>query len=261
MTVIDIDYSRDGKVAHVTLDRPDSMNALNAELLEAIKDAFDAVAENDEVRVTILRGKGGNFSAGGDLDEYLKNARERNIEYFDYDIDLVHEAYGAVLDHPSPVLAVVEGYALAGGFEILNSCDLAVATEDAKVGDQHLNFGILPGGTGTQKEPRMLGVRRAKELMFTGRLLDAEEAKEWGIFNWVVPENDIDDKVEDVVDDIVTKSPTALRRTKYLVNLVVKGVDLETGAEIEREYSKRHMISDDVIEGLSAFDEGRDPVW
>lgn len=253
-----LEHGHDGRAAHLTLNRPEQSNALNRALLDRLDAAVEELAASADLRVVTLRGAGGTFCAGADLRElggYVEAGdRDGAAEY----LARIHGSLDALAALPVPVVAVVEGYALAGGLETVLACDLVLASTEATLGDQHANYGLVAGGGGTQRLPRVVGVRRAKELMFTGRHLDAAEAVEWGLANRAVAPDALDGAVEDLVDELASKSPNAAGLTKDLVDLSAD-VSLETGLDLERERVGRYLFSDDVREGLDAFTEGRDP--
>ena len=161
---------------------------------------------------------------------------------------------------PVPVIAGVHGLALAGGLELVLVADLVVADEEARLGDQHANFGLVAGGGGSQRLPRVIGARRAKELMLLGGWLTAREAQAWGLVNRVAPAGKLAEAVEEWADVLVPKSGSAGRTVKSLVARA-GDVDLASGLAIERELVGAHMRSADAAEGLAAFAEKRTPVF
>lgn len=253
-----LEFSREGHVAHLQLNRPQKSNALNRALLEGLRSAIEEIESRDGVRCATVRGAGGTFSAGADLGALEGSIDDGNREAVNEYIDLIHDTLDRLADLSVPTVAVVEGFALAGGLEVLLACDLAIASEDAAIGDQHANYGLIAGGGGTQRLPRTVGVRRAKELMFTGERLSGDQAVEWELVNRTAPAEDLDDAVTELVDSLAEKSPVAAAKTKYLIDAGLE-TDVESGLAIERETSKTYLFSDTVEEGLSAFAEGRDP--
>lgn len=251
-------YTHVGRAARLTLNRPEKNNALDRRLMTALQEHVAEIEAAEDVRVVTLRGAGGTFSAGADLTE-LKGTIEAGDRAGAADfIELIHGTLDALAALPVPTIAVVEGFALAGGLETVLACDLTVCSSDAALGDQHANFGLVAGGGGTQRLPRVVGPRRAKELMFTGRRLTPAEATEWGLVNRIADPGDLDDAVEELVGTLVDKSGHAAGVAKHLVD---RGgdLDLETGLELEREQICSYMFGDDASEGLAAFAEGRDP--
>jgi enoyl-CoA hydratase len=171
MSVLLVEKS--GGIATITLNRPEALNALNAELRLAIETTFRDLAKDDEVRVAILTGAGRAFSAGIDLKE-LSRGRMESSGAADYDM------IGAIRDFGAPLIGAVNGHAITGGFELALACDLLIASENAQFGDTHARVGIVPGWALSQKLPRLIGIARAKELSLTGNFIGAEQAERWG---------------------------------------------------------------------------------
>lgn len=249
---------RDG-VAKITLNRPQVLNAIDKETLIELEAAADDIEQDETVRVVVITGAGRAFCAGADL-KSVGAALDDRLKTEEF-IRLWHRAYSAIENLSKPVIAAVNGMALAGGLELVEACDLAVAVESAQLGDQHANFGLVPGGGGTQRLPRLIGVRRAKELLLTGRWLSAAEAKEIGLVNWIAPEGKLDDIVKNITDDLVkNKSPMASMMIKSLVNRGMQA-DLSTGLELEVQGVLRHFATEDVAEGIAAFRQKRPPAF
>jgi len=255
---VTLEYTHDGRGAHLTLNRPDKNNALNRATLEALRDRVTEIESATDVRVVTVRGAGGTFSAGADLGELREAIEAGDRDGVSEFIDVMHEALDDLAAVPVPTVAVVEGVALAGGLETVLACDLTVCRRDATLGDQHANFGLVAGGGGTQRLPRVVGPRRAKELMFTGRRLSAAEAKEWGLVNRVADPDDFEAAVEELVDTLVGKSGRAASVAKHLVDRGIE-LDIETGLELEREQVCSYLFEPDAREGFQAFAEGREP--
>ncbi len=248
---------RGGAVTRITLNRPDKMNPLDRETVQQLQACFREADAEPSIRIVVLTGAGKAFSAGGDLEGYLTLYRDA-AAFRQY----LHEL-SALLDalerSSTLVLAAVNGYCVAGGLELLLACDLAIASEEARIGDGHLNFGQLPGGGGSQRLPRVVGVRRAKELILTGRLLDGREAERIGLVDTAVAAAELDRAVDARVADLLAKSPAGLRGAKYLVNEGLRG-PLEAGLALEMAYVHQFATSHhDATEGLLAFKEKRAP--
>lgn len=255
---VTLEYTHDGRAARLTLNRPEKNNAINRAVLETLRDHVAEIEATDGVRVATVRGAGGTFSSGADLTE-LKGTIEDGDRAGTADfLESMHATLDALADVAVPTVAVVDGFALAGALETVLACDLTVCSSEATLGDQHANVGLVAGGGGTQRLPRVVGPRRAKELMFTGRRLSPEEARAWGLVNRVADPEDLDAAVEDLVGTLAEKSGHAAGVAKYLVDRC-RDLDLETGLELERERVCSYMFSDDAKEGLRAFAEGRDP--
>jgi enoyl-CoA hydratase/carnithine racemase len=242
--------------ARVTLNRPDQHNALGAALLRALGEAFAALHDDPAVRVVSLHGAGPSFCAGADLKHFL--AVLDDAPALTAYIRLVREVFSRIERFPCPVIAAVQGYVLAGGLELMMACDLAIAAEDAVLGDQHTNFGLLPGGGATQRLPRLLGARRAKELMYLGSRVSGTEAARLGLVNRAVPAAELDAAVDEWARTLAEKSATGLRMLKELVN-GSDTVPLEAGLALEEGTFLTYARLPDLREGLAAFREKRKP--
>jgi enoyl-CoA hydratase/carnithine racemase len=253
-----ITYATGGGVARVTLNRPDRLNAISPELLQDLDRACHAIEADAAVRVVTLTAAGRTFCAGADL----RAVRELSPdpERWDAFMGLWHRVFDRIEALPRPVIAGVHGLALAGGLELLLVADLVVADEGARLGDQHANFGLVAGGGGSQRLPRLIGARRAKELMLLGGWLSAAEALAWGLVNRVVPAGTVAKAVEEMAGTLAAGSGSANRTVKTLVNRAFD-TDLAEGLELERRLVAQHMRSADAAEGLRAFAEKRKPVF
>jgi enoyl-CoA hydratase len=246
---------RDG-IAHVVLNRPDQLNAINPVLLEDLGRVCDDVEARPAVRVVTLRAAGRAFCAGADL----RTVRELSPDTREWGrfMALWHRVFNRIEALPVPVVAGVHGLALAGGLELVLVADLVVADERARLGDQHANFGLVAGGGGSQRLPRLIGARRAKELMLLGGWLDAAQALAWGLVNRVVPAGTLDTVVDEIATSLADKSGAASRTAKALVD---RGLDMpiQQGLQLELDLVAAHMRGDDAAEGLRAFAEKRSP--
>ena len=253
-----VTYATGGGVARVTLNRPDRLNAICPELLQDLDRACDTVEADATVRVVTLTAAGRTFCAGADL----RAVRELSPdpERWDAFMGLWHRVFDRIEALPRPVIAGVHGLALAGGLELLLVADLVVADEGARLGDQHANFGLVAGGGVSQRLPRLIGARRAKELMLLGGWLSAAEALAWGLVNRVVPAGTVAKAVEEMAGTLAAGSGSANRTVKTLVNRAFD-TDLAEGLELERRLVAQHMRSADAAEGLRAFAEKRKPVF
>lgn len=249
-------YEMGGGVARVILNRPSQMNAVSPELLEDLDRVCETIERDRRVKVVTLTGAGRAFCAGADLKvvQELSPDPERWRGF----MDLWHRVYNRIEALPQPVIAGVNGLALAGGLELVLVCDLAVADEGAKIGDQHANFGLVAGGGGSQRLPRVIGLRRAKELMLLGGWLDAREALEWGLVNRVAPAGELSKTLDEMAGVLAALSSSASRTVKTLANRALD-IDLGAGLALEKALVADHMRSADAREGLRAFVEKRKP--
>jgi len=235
------------------------MNALSPDLLDALEVALVELTADKAVRALVITGAGRAFCAGADLAFALDSLSYGSSG--DALFSFVERA-GAVLDRvasfPKPVIAAVNGLALAGGLELVLCCDLVVATESARLGDAHANYGLLPGAGGAVRLARRIGANRAKQLLFTGELVTAGSLVEAGLVNAVVPDGELEAAADALANKIAEKSPLSHASMKRLVD---EGLEqpLEAALRLEVEALKTHLDSHDVREGLAAFREKRKP--
>lgn len=239
-------------IATITMNRPDALNALNMETRMEFLNAIEDIQNDDEVRVLIITGAGRAFIAGADI----KELKETNM----LQARKVPRLGEVVENLEKPVIAAVNGFALGGGCEIAMACDIIVASESAKFGQPEVNLGVIPGGGGTQRLPPIVGPQRAKELIFTGDLIDAKEAERIGLVNRVVPASELDSAVRSIAEKIAAKSPVAIRLAKAAINRGLR-TNLETGLAYEKELYAMSQTTEDKTEGIAAFLEKRKPVF
>jgi enoyl-CoA hydratase/carnithine racemase len=241
------------------LNRPDSLNAIDWEMVHALESGLHEIDEDDRVCAAMIIGRGRAFSAGGDLKSYL--TLQRDPVGFPRFLDDLHRAFSLISKVRKPVLALVNGVTAAGGLELLLSCDFAYAATEATIGDLHLNFGQMGGGGVLARLPRAIGTARARELIFSARLLSAEAALDWGLVNEVVAGDRLLDHGLAFAAGVAAKSPVAVANAKRVMNT---GFDEGTGLEetllLEREVNARYCLTmPDTQEGLQAFSEKRSP--
>ncbi len=255
MTYETLDYQVEDGVLTLTLNRPDRMNAFNGLMRRELIAAFDAADADDAVRVVIMTGAGRAFCAGADLKEVAGANHEPGQPDL---LDLVDHTFGLMRDGPKPVIAAVNGLAMAGGLEMVMACDLVFAAESAKLGDAHSNFGVFPGAGGAAILPRRIGLNRAKYLLFSGENVSAQDMMDWGLVNKVIADEDLRQAVQAFTDRLAEKSPAVLRRMKTVSN---RSLDVDETAALSEEMLnlRAHMRSWDMHEGLSAFNEKRKP--
>jgi len=244
----------EGPVGHIVLNRPEARNALDYETVEELERALQQLGE--KARVIVVRGAGGTFCAGADL-KYVSTNRQDEATLRNF-IEQINRAFFQIESVPVPVVAAVEGHALAGGFELLQACDVVLVAEDAFLGDQHANVGLIPGGGGSQRLPRLIGRQRALGLLLSGEWISGKEAAEWGLAYRAVPAGELDSEVRLLARRLAERSKEGLEVMKRLVN---QGLErsLAEGIQMEIEAFFEYIRSEDPDEGLRAFQERRAP--
>jgi enoyl-CoA hydratase/carnithine racemase len=245
------------KAAWITLNRPTALNALIPAVVNGIDAALDEVEKHPEVCAIIITGNGRAFSAGADL-KFIHESSGGNPRALQDFLQGIYVTFNRLEHFPRPVIAAVNGLALAGGLELVLCCDLVLAAESAKLGDAHANFGLIPGGGGSARLPRKIGVTRAKYLMYTGEFLPARELMAMGLVNEVFPDAELTSAVERLVAKLANKSPIGLARMKYLVDDGLNQPQ-DTALRLELSVFDLHAASEDMQEGLAAFEQKRAP--
>ncbi|NBS92444.1 MAG: enoyl-CoA hydratase/isomerase family protein [Betaproteobacteria bacterium] len=251
-----------GSARILTLARPKALNAINDVMVAAFNRVLDDAQADAGCTAIVITGEGRSFCSGADL----KSARARAEGSGSEGADRATRAFvRSVTDlmlriecFPCPVIAAVQGMALAGGLELVLCCDLVLAADSAKFGDAHANYGLLPGGGGSVRLPRKIGPTRAKQMMFTGELFSAATMRDWGMVNEVVSDIDLNVRVENLLERLANKSPIGLRQMKRLVD---EGLKMSPNAALELEQTvfAEHSLTHDRREGLAAFAEKRQP--
>ena len=239
----------EGRVGRVVLNRPQALNAVTVELARALERALVDLA--GDVGVIVVRGAGGNFSVGGDFKE-LERLRAEGDEATRELFESFGRACRVIGELPVPVIAAVEGYALAGGFELMQACDFALVRDDARIGDNHSNFGQVPGGGGSQRLPRLVGRQRALALMLTGDHLSGTEAAAWGLAYRALPADEFDPALEELAARLAAKSPEALAGIKALVRSALER-PLAEGLAHEIDVVLEHLHGSSAEEVIERF--------
>lgn len=251
----------DALLALLRLNRPKDMNPLDWDTVRALGHALNEMANNDAVRAIAITGAGRAFSAGGDMKRYRE--LERDATQFPRFLADIHAVFSQIPDHPKPVLALVNGIAVAGGLELILFCDVAYMAESAKIGDAHLTYGQMGGGGVLTMLPRAIGPTRARELILSGRLLTSGEALAWGLVSKIVPDTDLITAGVAFAQSVAAKSPLAIANAKRTLNAGLwQGTGVDAALRLEREVTSRYCLtSEDAPEGLDAFSEKRAPKW
>jgi enoyl-CoA hydratase/carnithine racemase len=258
-TESNIEWQADAACVRLTLARADKLNPLDWDTVRELKAAAAKIEGMADIVAVVITGRGRSFSAGGDLEGYLRLYR-RPDEFSAFLADFF-DMLNAIEASSKIYIAAINGVCVAGGLELLLACDLVVAAASARIGDGHLNFGQLPGAGGSQRLPRAIGLLRAKHLILTGALLSAEEAERIGLVNQVVADADLDKAVDLLVTGLGAKSRVGLRGAKHLTNMTLT-TDLETGLKREIDFVHRYATTEpDATEGLVAFKEKRKPAF
>lgn len=244
----------DGRVALLTFNRPEKMNALNGEVRCALMGALDDLKHDEDVRVLVLTGAGEKaFIAGADIGEFKDaGAVEQYRSMQEGDI------YSAVEAFPKPVIAMINGYCLGGGCELSMACDIRVASSRARLGQPEINLGIIPGGGGTQRLPRLVGEGHAMRLVMTGEMISAEDAERIGLVEKVFEPESLREETLAMARTIASRSPIALQAAKESI-LAARRMPLDEGLKFERAWFGLLFSTEDKNEGVDAFLNKRDP--
>ncbi|MCA1811700.1 MAG: enoyl-CoA hydratase/isomerase family protein [Halobacteriales archaeon] len=246
----------DNKTAIVTLDHP-PVNALNPAVLKEIKAEFDALSANDEVRAIVLTGAGNHaFCAGADLKEFagIDPKSSKTI------VDLGHAAMNAIEDCRKPVIAAVNNLALGGGCELAMAADIRISSDRARYGQPEVWIGLIPAWGGSTRLPRLVGPAKAKELIYTGQMINAQEAQRIGLVNKIVPDGEEVRAAIDIARMIIHKAaPLAVYEAKAAVNQTLRAASRDQALAVEAEAAGRLAGTEDLVEGVTAFIEKRSP--
>jgi enoyl-CoA hydratase len=245
------------KVGIVKVNRPEALNALNTETLHELSKAMhDLSFENESVRVIILTGEGKAFVAGADIAE-MRDMSAMEARKFS---ELGQRVFHFIATQEKPVIGAINGFALGGGCELALSCDIRIASDKAKLGQPEVNLGVIPGFAGTQRLSRLVGLAKAKEMIFTGDMIDAQTALSVGLVNQVVPADQLMTVCLELANKIASKGPTAVKLAKTVINRGIQA-DLSTGSAYEKEAFGLCFATGEPKEGMSAFLEKRKPNW
>jgi enoyl-CoA hydratase len=251
-----LEVSREGHVGLIKINRPEALNALNSLTFDELSHALDQFNQDESVRSVIITGQGKAFVAGADIAE-LRDMDAFQSRRFSQKGQRVFDQIEAL---GKPVIAAVNGFCLGGGCELAMACDIRVASERARFGQPEVNLGTTPGFAGTQRLPRLVGEGRAKELLMTGDIIDAQTACAYGLVNKVVEADTLMDQVMALAEKINSKGPLAISMVKSVVHKGLQ-VDLTSGSAMESDAFGLCFASGQAPEGMTAFLEKREPDW
>jgi enoyl-CoA hydratase len=244
-------------IATITIERPEKLNALDVDTLRELRAALDGLAGDPEVRVLLITGSGEKaFSAGADIAAMAAMPAAGGHAY----AQLGHAVMAAVEAFPVPVVGVLNGVALGGGLELALACDLLIASSRARLGQPEINLGLIPGFGGTQRLVKRVGLTRARELIYLGQAIGAEDALRMGLVTRVVQPETLPSAAQELAEELARKAPVALRQAKRATALAAE-TDTATGCRYEVEAFAVTFASDDRVEGLRAFLDKRNPAW
>jgi enoyl-CoA hydratase/carnithine racemase len=243
----------EGPVATLRINRPDALNALNSTVVRELVAALDALQADDSVRCVVLTGSDKAFCAGADVKE-MATLSVAEIESSDH----LRPVWDRAASFPKPLIAALSGYALGGGLELAMCCDIIIASEGTRLGQPEINIGIIPGGGGTQRLARAVGKQKAMEMILTGAMVSAEEAKSLGLVNRVVPPGKYLEEATKLASEIASKAPIAVRSAKAAI-AASQEMGLASGLALERSLFYNLFGTEDKKEGMSAFLEKRKP--
>jgi enoyl-CoA hydratase len=255
MVFKNIKIEKKESIATIKINRPQVLNALNKETIVELTSAVEELDADNNIKVAILTGEGDKaFIAGADIKQ-MEKMTPLDAKNFS---ELGHGMLMKIENSRLPFIAAINGYALGGGCEVIMACDICIAARSVKIGQPEINLGIHPGFGGTQRLPRLVGRMKAKELLFTGRNIDVEEAYKIGLVNMVVDDDKLVETVQNLAEKIASKSPIQIDFIKSLVN---KGadIDINSACSLEISYFATGFSTNDQKEGMKAFLEKRKP--
>lgn len=242
-------------IAYITLNRPEALNALSSQVLADLNEVLDQLKDNTEARVVIVTGSGTkSFVAGADIKEMDKMTPTQAFEYMTY----ANDTFLKLENLRQPTIAAINGYALGGGMELALSTDIRIGHENITLGFPEVGLGIIPGFAGTQRMSRLIGISKAKELIFTARHVKGQEALDWGIINHLVPAESLLEEAEALAKQIMKNAPLAVEKAKHVISV---GLDLPllNAIRLETEAEALLFATEDKVEGMGAFVEKRKP--
>jgi len=239
----------------ITINRPDKLNAINKDVMQDINDVADEIEKKAEIKAAIITGAGAKaFVAGADITEFNGLNHEQGMEL----ARKGQNAFFKIENNSKPIVAAVNGFALGGGCELAMACHFRIASENAKFGQPEVNLGLIPGYGGTQRLTQLIGKGRALELLMTGNMIDANTALNYGLVNYVVPQEELISKTKSIIEIIISKAPIAIAKCITAANAGYSGKE---GFDIEIKGFGECFKSDDMKEGSAAFLQKRKPLF
>ena len=253
---IDLHGRVDGQLT-IVLDRPDVYNALSDKLQAELMEVLTTAEDRDDIRVVVITGseESGAFASGGDVEDFegMSAIEKRQMSRGRRFVEAIDE-------FPRPVLASIDGYALGGACELIQACDIRIATTNAKFGHPEIDLGLFPGAGGTQRLPRLVGEGQAMRLILTGNHIDAEEAYQIGLVDVLCEHNNLEQETNNIAESITSKSPVAVEAAKRSIRQASR-MPLDAGLTYEKELFALIFSSEDKQNGVAAFLEDREPDW
>lgn len=242
-------------IAIISLNRPDTLNALSKGLLQELNDLLEEIRKDNNIRSVVITGAGRAFSVGNDLNESATETEEADLRAR---MELGQKVFDKIETFDKPVIAAINGYALGGGLEMIAACDMRIASEKASFGNPEVNLGLIPSWGGCVRIPKIVGKARAAEIILTGERFGAKKAEQIGLVNKVVPPEELKSTATYLAGQLATKAPIAIRLAKDILSKAME-ISIEEGNKMMIEGGITCAKSDDIMEGISAFFEKRTP--
>jgi 2-(1,2-epoxy-1,2-dihydrophenyl)acetyl-CoA isomerase len=253
-----LNFSAEGAFAKVALNRPEALNAISVEMAEELTKVFEELKFQDQIRAVILTGAGRAFCSGGDVKQMLTVVDKDPASYFGAPLEIYHRLILSIRELPKPVIAAINGLATGAGFNLALACDVRIASDNAKMSQAFIRIGLVPDFGGTFFLPRIVGLTKAMELMMTGELIDAEQAKQLNIVNLVVKESELEASANFFAAEAAQLPTSAIGRLKRLMNASFSS-SLEEQLKLEAEMQIESAGTEDFAEGVRAFSQKRMP--
>ena len=256
MNYTEIIVDKRGPAVWVTLNKPQKKNALGKQTLLELSALLDDVEKDPTAAALVIKGAGDSFCSGMDLRDAAVAELAERLAFK----RLADRVFARIENLSKVVIAMIHGYAMAGGLELAMLCDMIIADENSRVGDGHIRTGLIPNGGGSQRLPRLVGIRKAKELLYTGDLITGKEAERIGLVNKAISADKLEETVEAFIAKLTDKPPLALAAIKMVVNRGMES-SLASALELEAQTVKVLEATEDFKESMAAFSEKRKPIY